>query len=756
MKARRFSSFAADLFNSLRVSSWRDRIAALTWGDRVGCGLGALAVLIAFAVSICGIGGPFPDGHYASTSVIGTAAYNSFRWGTLLPVEVYIDRPPVTSMYYMHHPLGMFWVIDILGKIFGLHDWVLRLPPLVYVTATTLLLFKLGRALWGAVPGGLTALAYVALPITLGFANYHDLEQPVIFGVVLATWGYVRFVRTWGERYAVASVLGFVFALNNDWAAYLWGAPFLAGLFVYGFLLSEPRRAPLQMKPFGRYWAFMCVGVAVSLVIELGVLAESGRISDVLSSYLLRSAGTAMPLKLVLAARRYRIELMFTTLGIGLGKLALPVIVARAVIKRSHLELLALPIFFSALCQYLVFKEGADVHIFWPHYFAPYFALAVGALAASAGELTVWIAERVGGGNGARKTGRGRALRAAPWVALVLLGLPVGFILKDGLSLVRLARETGGRFAEANMDTDLDKEAVLRWFLKRFPPTVGIAYHSAIHDGWALQWELRPRLSAANQPVIGAPGESTRVYIMDTRSASVAELRQAASHYHVHAVGYLWVFDRAERQAPLDGYALDEREPSLWERWWLGPTEPVRSIHPNAWTTWEWRTLLGQAAVVPQTAPVTTDELRIAYNAAVERGDAAGAARLRAALAARFNMRLGAQFEGGTSLIGGIHRTGARRSFTLFFVAGTIAGDARFTVHAKVKAPPRFSALPAAPEDLEIAGSPTWPTSLWHRGHIYSLEAVYRKRPGSELIDGGWWPGPRRTDAAAPVDIAHL
>src|SRR5580698_10610329 len=527
MKARKFSSFALHL-----LSSWRDRIAALTAGDRVGCSLGALAVLIAFAVSVCGIGGPFPDGHYASTSVIGTAAYNSFRWGTLLPVEAYIDHPPVTSMYYMHHPLGMFWVVDVLGKIFGLHNWVLRLPPLVYVTATTFLLFKIGRALWGAVAGGLTALAYVALPITLGYANYHDLEQPVIFGVILASWGYLRFVRTWRERYAIASVLGFLFALNNDWAAYLWGAPFLAGLFVYGFLLAEPRRAPLEMKPFGRYWALMCLAVALSLAVELVVLYQSGRISDVLSSYLLRSAGTAMPLKLVLAARRCRIELMFTTLAIGLGKLALPIIVARAVIKRSHLELLALPIFFCALSQYLVFKEGADVHIFWPHYFAPYFALAVGALAASVGELTVWIAERVGSGlstDDNRREARGRALGAAPWVALVLLGLPVGLVLKDGLSVVRLARETGGRFAEANLDTDLDKEAVLRWFVKRLPPTVGIAYHGAIHDGWALQWELRPRLSTANQPVAGASG----VYIMDTRSVSVGELRQAAAHYHV-------------------------------------------------------------------------------------------------------------------------------------------------------------------------------------------------------------------------------
>jgi dolichyl-phosphate-mannose-protein mannosyltransferase len=722
----------------------------MTWSDRAGAGLGALAVLIAFAVSVCGIGGPFPDGHYASTSVIGTAAYNTFRWKTLFPVEVYVDHPPVSSLYYMHHPLGMFWVIDILGKIFGLHDWVLRLPPLVYVTATTALLFKIGRALWGAIPGGLTALAYVALPITLGYANYHDLEQPVMFGIVLASWGYLRFIRTWRERYAIASVLGFVFALNNDWAAYLWGAPFLAGLFVYGYLLSEPTRGRLEMKRFGRYWALMCVGVAVSFALEMVVLSQSGRISDVLSSYLLRSSGTAIPLKVVLAARRYRIELMFTTLGIGLGKLAIPVIVARAVIRRNHLELLALPIFFCALVQYLVFKEGADVHIFWPHYFAPYFALAIGALAASVSELTVWIWERLG------RPEPARGLRAAPWVALVLVGLPVGFVLKDGLSLVRLARETGGRFAEVNMDTDLDKEAVLRWFLARYPAKVGIAYHSAIHDGWALQWELRPRLSAANQPVLGTVADGTRVYIMDTRSASPGDLLQAAGHYHVHAVGFLWVFDRAEPAAPLDGYVLDESEPSSWQRFWLGPTEPIRSVRPNAWTTWEWRKMLRQPAVVPTSAPSTTDELRIAHNAAVDRGDTTSAAGLRAALAARLDVHVTAQFEGGTSLIGAVHRTGARRSFTLFFVAGNIAGDARFSVHAKVSAPPRFSGLPAAPENLEIAGGPEWPTSFWRRGQIYSLEAVYRKRPGTEVLTGAWSPGPRRTDAAAPVEIARL
>jgi hypothetical protein len=710
-----------------------------------------MAVMIGLSVSLYGIGGPFPDGHYASTSVIGTAAFNMRRWHTWFPVQVYTERFPGASTYYMHHPLGMYWVISFLCGAFGFHDWVLRLPPLVYVPVTTWLLAKIGRELWGELPGGLAALAYVSLPITLGYANYHDLEQPVMFGTALASWGYLRYVRTWRERYAVASVLGFFYALNQDWAAYLWGAAFIGGLFVYLFLVPARRRNPLRDMPIARYWAFMCVAAVVALAGEAVVVAVSTRFSDVLSQYMLRTAGAEMPLSAVLKARQYRIELMFTGLGIALGKLALPVIVLRAWRGRSHLELLALPLLFCAVVQYVVFKQGADIHIFWPHYFASYFALGVGALAASAIGGARWLAGRL------ERARPGRPwLRAAPWVGAALVGLPVLLVLKDGLSLVRLARETGGRFAEVNLDTDLDKEAVLRWFLARMPPSAGVAYHGAIHDGWALQWELRPRLSAPNQPVNGPVAEGTRVYIMDTRAASSAELREAVAHYHVHAVGYLWVFDRREPAAPLEGYELEEREPSLWQRWWLGPAEPIRTARPSAWVTWEWRTLLGQPAAEPSAPPATTEELRIAHNAAVRRGDAATASRLRAELVARFNHRIAAAFDGGTSLIGAIWRRGARRSLTMFFVAGTMPGDARFSVHAKVVAPPRFSTLPADPNDLEIAGGPTWPTSLWRRGEIYSLQAVYRKRPGTEVLTGSWTPGPGRLDGRGPVQLLRL
>ena len=163
---------------------------------------------------------------------------------------------------------------------------------------------------------------------------------------------------------------------------------------------------------------------------------------------------------------------MFTTLAIGARQAgAAGHRRARGRSSGATSSCCPLPIFFCALVQYVVFKEGADVHIFWPHYFAPYFALAVGALAASVGELRLWI----GAQRDRRRRIAARAVRAPrPGWRWRCSGCRSAFILKDGLSLLRLARETGGRFAEVNLDTDLDKEAVLRWFLAALPATVGV------------------------------------------------------------------------------------------------------------------------------------------------------------------------------------------------------------------------------------------------------------------------------------------
>ena len=357
--------------------------------------MAAAAVLLALGVALRGIAGPVPNGHFASIAAIGMAADNMWRWQTVLPIVGYFDHLPVNPTYYMHHPIALFWDVALLGKVFGFSDWVLRLPAVVYVTLTPFLLYRIGRELWGPIEGGLAAIAYVALPITIVYANYHDLEQPYIFGCVVASWGYVRFIHTWRDRYAVASALGFFFALNHAWWGYLWGAFFIPWIFVRGFVLPERWFGAVRARPFGRYCALMCGGMGLALAFEVYLLKESGRLTDVLTSFIVRRGDHPVPLEQVLTSRKYRIELMFTGLAILIGKLAVPVLAARAVLKRRDIELLPVAFLLAAIVHYVAFQQGAAVHIFWPHTFAPYFALAVGALAATVREAIAWLAARV-------------------------------------------------------------------------------------------------------------------------------------------------------------------------------------------------------------------------------------------------------------------------------------------------------------------------------------------------------------------------
>jgi dolichyl-phosphate-mannose-protein mannosyltransferase len=720
--------------------------------DVTGTAIAWSAVLLAAATGLRGIDGLFPDGHFSSVAAIGVFADNMLRWKTLLPVMGYLDHAPASGNYYMHHPLGMFWITALLERIFGFHNWVLRLPAVVYVTATPYFIWRIGRDLWGPIEGGLSALAFVALPITLGYANYNDLEQPMMLGCIVGSWGYLRFATTWKDRYALCSVFGFLFAINHDWEGYIWGAFLLTGLFIRGYLIPERLLGPVSARPFGRYWALMCSAAAVSLGAMLMLLDESGRLGDLVSSYALRSGGSSIPLEVVLAARSYRIELMFSGLAIFLGKLAVPVILGRAVVKRSDLELLPLPLLLTALVQYLVFKQGADVHIFWPHPFATYFGLAAGALAASVKETVAWAARR------SRAPVTARLGGLAPWLPLLLVGLPLLVVLRDGLSLVRLSRETGGRFAEANDESYIDQAVALRWFVEthRLPETAGVEFHGSVLGTWALKWLVRPRSTWAGQPVAAPVPAAARAFILDSRTTSLGELRTAASRFHVEVVGPYWLFDRQAPPAPLDGYDFDAREPSFFDRWSQGATEPIRTVRADPWTTWEWRTLLGQPASQPGLPAATPEQVRIAHNAALARGDVAAAVRLRAALVAQFNLTLHARYDNQTELIGGIQSRGAQRSITLYFVSGTFRSDTKFAVQAKVVAPPTLSTLPMDPGELDLALPPRWPTTLWRPGQIYSIKLVYRRRPGHERLRGGWADGVRRTDAAGPDEIAYL
>jgi hypothetical protein len=262
---------------------------------------------------------------------------------------------------------------------------------------------------------------------------------------------------------------------------------------------------------------------------------------------------------------------------------------------------------------------------------------------------------------------------------------------------------------------------------------------------------VRRHQLVGDQP-LGARGSIPHAYTLDSSYAPSADVRQAAKAFHVDAVGRFWMMDRSRPATPLDGYSFEEHDPTGLAWYIHGGTEPLRVVRPDPWVTWQWRSLLGQPLPTLPNTPTTSEQLAIAHNAALAAGDAAAAARWRAALEARLNIKKMTKYDDGTVLLGAIHHRGAEHSLSLYFLVGPrgLQGAAGFEVYAKVEKRAFLSTLPLDPTVITIAVPPEVPMDLWRPGHIYSERFTYRKRPGTERFYGAF---ASRTFAKVPTIV---
>jgi len=196
--------------------------------------------------------------------------------------------------------------------------------------------------------------------------------------------------------------------------------------------------------------------------------------------------------------------------------------------------------------------------------------------------------------------------------------------------------------------------------------------------------------------------------------------------------------DRRVASAPLEAYAFDEREPNALEWYFTYPSEPVRTVRPDPWATWELREHYEQSPnPAPQGAPATLEQIRIAHNVAVAAGDVGAAERWRAQLQGAIDTSVAAGFSDGTRLLGKRYVHGVDPQLELYFLADTpLANEYLFEVISNIEAPPPLSLVP--PDDkIKKYGSPfVLSPRLWRKGFIYVDRVDVRRRPGREHFAG--------------------
>ncbi len=695
----------------------------------------------------------------AGSAAITMDSEQIVRWKILYPAwGWYGSAPPPESAYVCHHPFGLEYTSAFFLWIFGHHDLVVHLPAALLSVTFPPLLYGIAKERWGAPAGAVAAAAYSVVPLAVGYSGAWTLEGNCIFGALLFFWGHSRHTTTGQSRYLAASLFGLFFACMGDWAGYLLVGPTLVWALFRAFVFPARWTPPFVFVRYARWWALSVAVVACTLVFTIGLFLHAGHVADWLSSGDMRSSGSQTKLADVLKARAHWIDFSFTPLAIFLGKIAAPIGLVRWIAIRRDEETYAPGLLFGAVIQYVAFKQGADIHIFWPHYFAPYFALALAQLADS----VAFVA-----GSLARRSWRTGSAAVAAFAALAIGLSPVIAMAHDGVLSLWVWRRTGGRYDDNG--TLIRSHVDMLSVLEQVAPPMALGDHFDFHPGaawgWEHQWKTQSNAVVSSLPAVGGAGLETHpIWLARGSGLSGPEATKIASIAHVRIYGDTWIVDQREHASSVEAYSLNEREPNPVEWLLRNGTEPVRKVGPlpDPWLTWEWRKHLGQQADPPSGTPRTLDEIRIAHNVAVDLRDAPAAGRWRAAIEGQLDRSADAQFTGGMHLLGVRLVGGVQPRVEAWFECGQKpAGDAAFNVRSTMEARGTWSLIPPDPVDREMAYPPFVPTKLWRAGYLYRTEAVLNHRIGRERYWGYWatrdgTPAPVRADGAAETTVAIL
>lgn len=161
----------------------------------------------------------------------------NFDWG-------YFSKPPLIA-----------WVIAATTSMFGNDEWAVRLASPLAQSAASLILFALGRSLYGAWPGFWVGLAWLTLPATWlssGIISTDALLLPLWSLALLALWRLTQ-TRAWGWAIVLGLAVGFG-ALAKYAMLYFVLCTFLAARW------SQPVRLALSE---GRAWAAGLIALAL-------------------------------------------------------------------------------------------------------------------------------------------------------------------------------------------------------------------------------------------------------------------------------------------------------------------------------------------------------------------------------------------------------------------------------------------------------------------------------------------------------------
>ena len=340
-------------------------------------------------------------------------------------------------------------------------------------------------------------------------------------------------------------------------------------------------------RRFGQWWAMSFCIVVLTILAHLAYIKAIGAVDEFLNQEAKREKGHDQPLRQVLDARRYWIDVTFTPLAVTIGKIAAPIFLFRlGFCSAGRSRSSRWRSFLMATVEYVHSQERRGrAHVLAVACSRPY----SGALGRRPRARTAARSRRP-----CRSRGSTSFPRALSKDAIPARGprsdrrLYAMLVLPDGVRGLYYARTTGGRLNDRGrrIFQDVYKSEAAGWLGGQMSARSRVQIHASMHTTWAVDWALR-RPTVGRGRRTGPPrrtGED-RYFLADLAFMKPPEQVKMARDFHVVAVGQFVLVDRAAPpRRPMATYStcgssvlssgISSRGRSRYER--FGPTPGTR------------------------------------------------------------------------------------------------------------------------------------------------------------------------------------
>ena len=286
-----------------------------------------------------------------------------------------------------------------------------------------------------------------------------------------------------------------------------------------------------------------------------------------------------------------------------------------------------------------------------------------------------------------------------------------------------------------------------------------VVLHPGMRQSLWVDWSVQRPVQTVNRLPAVMTNPRDRYYVADQRFMDATEQEALAQRFSLTAVGPFLAVDVQRASADASAFAIQRVEPSGLESYWISSSHALRRVVPDAYSSWELRDRFGLTPNPPPAGlPANLEQIRVAHNVAVSRGDRVGAEHWLAQLLAGCDASHSRTFADGDVLLGSRLERGASLVLDVYFRAsGPDPDEPELAMRSVLEAAPRSSLVPRDDASAEVGMPFVIPASRWKAGYVYASLTEIIRRIGHERWYAAFRAARQRGSAAsAEFEILRL